>query len=62
MLKSFKELKVWEKVTCSFFEGIQIETSILVAGDLGVYRGGGIGCNRAGHRRDERMLKALIKT
>jgi four helix bundle protein len=59
MLKNYKDLKVWQK---SYGFVCELETQILLAGDLDLIEQGELGLLKKDISEIERMLKALIKS
>jgi four helix bundle protein len=57
MLKNYKELKVWP-----YGSVCELETQILLAGDLDLIEKGELGQLKKDIAEIERMLKALIKS
>ncbi len=62
MLKNYKALNVWQKSYESYGSVCELESQILLAGDLGLIEKGLLGRLKKDIAEIERMLKALIKS
>ena len=64
MLKNYKELKVWQKSyeLSSYGSVCELETQILLAGDLDLIEKGKLGILKKDLTVIEKMLKALRKS